>query len=113
MHLESLNFAPGISGVRLFGRLDVAGAGEIETQLLAATVAKGQPAVIDMTGVDFIASMGIGALIAVSKGLALRQCRLALYGPQPMVRVVLDNAGLGKVMSVCDTPEEALSRVRA
>lgn len=113
MRIDALDFAPGISGVRLFGRLDVAGAAEVETKLLAATVAKGQPAVIDMTGVDFIASMGIGALIAVSKGLALKHCRLALFGPQPMVMTVLEHAGLSNVLTICDTPEDAIRRVSA
>lgn len=112
MHLEVLDFESGISGVRLHGRLDVAGAAAIETRLLAATVARGQPALVDLTGVEFVASMGIGLLIACAKGLALKQCRLALYGANPMVGEVLAQAGLGHIMAVCDTEEDARQRVR-
>lgn len=112
MELEAWDLHEGVSAVRLKGRLDVAGAASVETRMLAATVAKGRPAVVDLSEVEFIASMGIGLLIAAAKGLALRQCRIAVYGARPLVRDVLENTAIDQVVAVCDTPEDALKRVR-
>lgn len=113
MELEAWDLPEGVSAVRLSGRLDAAGAGAIDTRMLAVTVAKARPAVVDFSQVEFIASMGIGLLISVAKGLALHHCKVAVHGARPLVRQVLEDSAIDQIVPLCDTAEEALAQVRA
>src|SRR5262245_1070278 len=79
--------------VTLVGKLDIKGAEVIDIPL--ATVAGSRANVIvDMTGVEFIASIGIRHLVMAAKAVARGAGKLVLLGPAPMVTEVLVASGL-------------------
>jgi anti-sigma B factor antagonist len=105
---------PGpVTCVRLRGRLDAAGAGRIETRFTAATVAAGHPAIVDLSGVSFIASMGVGLLIAAARGLRNKGRLLVLFGAPEPVRAVLDLAEIGQIIPIAADEAEALAQLSA
>jgi anti-anti-sigma factor len=53
--------------VKLTGRLDMTGVEQIEAELTKQTVGRRLPAIVDITAVDILASIGIGMLIKVSR----------------------------------------------
>lgn len=57
------------TNVAVRGKLDAAGVGEVDLKLTAQTAARRKPAVIDLTEVGFIASLGIGMLVAIAKSM--------------------------------------------
>jgi anti-anti-sigma factor len=98
--------------VRLQGRLDAAGADAIGTRFTAVVVSQGQPAVVDLSGVDFIASLGLRLLISSAKGLALKGQRMALFGATELVQGIFDDAALDQLLPIVATEAEALAAIQ-
>jgi anti-anti-sigma factor len=111
--IEVTTLDEGLARVRLAGRLDTPGVDNVETVFVAALVPGSRNAVIDLTDVEFIASMGIRMLITVARSLKLRKAKIALYGAQPGVDEVLATVSLGDVIPVVRTETEALAVVSA
>jgi len=94
--------------VTLVGKLDIAGAEVVELPL--ATVA-GQTSnvMIDMSGVDFIASIGIRHLVMAAKALSRRSGRLVLVAPNEFVTDVLVTSGLESILPIVHSEAEAVA----
>jgi anti-anti-sigma factor len=92
--------------VTLVGRLDIVGAEKIGLPLAAVAGSRGD-VVIDMIGVDFIASIGIRHLVMAAKAVARGSGKLVLLDPNPMVTEVLMIAGLDQLLPIVRSEEEA------
>lgn len=103
----------GVTRVALAGRLDTAGATRIETSFTARVVPPGVGAVIDLSGVSFLASLGIRLLITAARSLAGRNAKLVLFGAQPAVAEVIETAGLGSLIPLAPDEAAALAMARA
>lgn len=69
--------------------------------------------VVVLDGVDYINSEGFGALIRFSDAVAGLQRSLYIVGLQAKVRVVFDTLGVGNLLNVLATVEDALDRIRS
>lgn len=87
-----------ISYVALAGRLDATGVEEIEPRFAEATSVRGLPTVVDMSGISFMSSLGIGFLFVHTKRLKKAGCKLVLLNPEGMVEAVLKTSKMDKVM---------------
>lgn len=95
-----------LARVVLVGRLDIQGAEAISLPL--ATLAGGkQNIMIDMSGVSFLASIGIRHLVSATKALARRGGRLILVSPTTVVSEVLTTAGLSSMFAIVASENEA------
>ncbi len=94
--------------VSLIGRLDATGVEEIEQRFSEVATDRGLPTVVDMSGVTFMSSLGIGFLFANTKILKKAGCKLVLVKPQEMVESVLRTSKMDKVMPIAAGMEEAL-----
>jgi anti-sigma B factor antagonist len=99
--------------VQLVGRLDAAGADAVGVRFTAAIAARTRDAVVDLSGVTFIASLGIRLLISTARALALKGHRMALFGAPALVQEVFDDSALDQVMPIVATEAEALAAVVA
>jgi anti-sigma B factor antagonist len=103
---------PADNGVTILaptGRLDVAGAPTLK-EAIGEAVRNGEPkVVIDMEGVSFVDSTGLGSVIAALKQIRNRQGELRLAAPNQQVRVVLELTTLDRVFPYYATVEEALT----
>ncbi len=97
--------------VVLNGKLDIAGAEAIALPLATLSVGK-RGVLIDMTGVSFIASIGIRHLVSASKALMRRGGRLVLLNPNPMVTDVLATSGVIELMTVARSEAEAAAALQ-
>jgi anti-sigma B factor antagonist len=97
-----------VKKVTLVGRLDILGAEKIGLPLAAVAGTRGN-IVIDMVGVDFIASIGIRHLVMAAKAVARGAGKLVLLDPNPMVTEVLVVAGLDQLLPIVRTESEALA----
>ena len=100
MDITTLERDDGITHVVLAGRLDTTAAEELGQDIADATAGQDQPAVVDVSGIEFLASMGIGLLLANSKRLTKAGHKLVILNPQGMVDVVLKASRLDKVMAI-------------
>lgn len=102
-----------VTCVRLRGRLDAAGADRIDAPFTARVVAAGRPAVIDLSEVSFIASMGIRLLISGARGLDRKGAKMVLFGARDLVRTVLQEAAIDQIIPLVDDEPQALRALAA
>jgi anti-sigma B factor antagonist len=99
----------GATVVAPTGRLDVAGAPALK-DAIAEIKSPGPPrVVIDMEGVSFVDSTGLGSVISALKQIRGSQGELRLAAPNQQVRVVLELTTLDRVFPYYATVEEALA----
>src|SRR5215475_14522243 len=90
----------GITHVALSGRLDTAGATKLEIGFTAAVVTPNRPAVVDLSQVSFIASLGVRLLFSTARGLARRNAKMAVYGANGPVLEVLNTVSLAELVPI-------------
>ena len=99
MELEILEQSPTVTRLALKGRLDTAGVDKVETRLNAA-LARDKHGIVDLSGVTFLASMGIRMLISAAKMQSRRGKQLILIAPGPLVDQALKHASLDEIIPV-------------
>ena len=101
-----------VTHAALKGRLDASGAEAVDQEFLAGVVEPGLPAVLDISGLEFLSSMGIALLLRSARGLARQGGLLVLSRPTDMVREVLTIAGLDRVVPLVEDEKSALALIR-
>jgi anti-anti-sigma factor len=106
MKMDSQPLDGGITLIRLDGRLDIEGAETLDQPLTYATSTHPAKIAIDLSAVSFLASIGIRTLSA-ARGQASRGGKLVMFGAQPMIRRVLQTAGVDQLLTLCDDLDAA------
>lgn len=99
MRLDVRDEDNGITRVVLAGRMDITGATAVDMQfnILAGSKKK---IVVDMSEVDFLASLGMRTLIVSAKSVASKGGKMVLMNPQPSVDKVLRTSGIDTVIPI-------------
>ena len=98
----------------LAGRLDMIGVGQIEMPFTALAASRPVAVLVDLTGVSFLASVGLRCIIHSAKALDLKGGRMALVvGDNPLVRVTLETVDIAAIIPMFDDAEAALDFLRA
>ncbi|MGE3297238.1 MAG: STAS domain-containing protein [Porticoccaceae bacterium] len=111
MEMEVIELDGKAIRIALRGRLDTAGVDRIETRFSAHIVPGGHQAIVDLSGVSFIASMGLRMLITVARSASIKGGKLVLLSPQAMVNEVFANAALADIIPIVFSAEEALGQL--
>jgi anti-sigma B factor antagonist len=102
----------GILTLTMSGRLDA----DTTTQfgeLLNGCIDRGdRRIVLDLSGVDYVSSVGLRALILGAKRLGPLGGRIVLCAPQDRIRHLLDIAGFGSIFTITATRDEAAEQLR-
>jgi anti-sigma B factor antagonist len=105
----SYRLAGSVAVVALDGEIDVSTCGLLRERLLRVLTDEcHQGLVLNMRGVNFIDSTGIGVLVGVWHRECASQWSLVLAAPSRQVRGVLETTGLTKILAVCDTEDDAV-----
>lgn len=102
----------GHAVVALSGELDLLEAPAVTSHLIAAVAAHGPSIIVDLAGLEFIDSCGLGVLL---RGLRwTRECGgdLSLAAPQHRVSRILEITGLIDVFPVYSSVEQAVGGAR-
>ena len=102
----------GIPVLVLSGRLNQASADALHSA--AMDIAGGEDCkalIVDMGGVDFIASVGIRSLIRPSQSLAMRGGQLAVANLNPQISEFFSLTGLDQMFRVYETVADAATSV--
>jgi anti-sigma B factor antagonist len=90
------------------GRLDIPGTDAVATKLTALTDAPKKGVVIDLTGLQFLASIGIRALISSAKTVKQRGGKMALVvSGGSSVRMSLEATGVNELIPVFGSAADA------
>jgi anti-anti-sigma factor len=112
MQMTTLQRDDGITHIVLDGRLDTTATDQIKESFAEATAALDQPAIVDLSHVKFLASRGIGLLLASGKQLKNAGHCLVLVSPQELVARVLRTSKVDIVMPIAGDLEEAIRLAR-
>jgi anti-sigma B factor antagonist/stage II sporulation protein AA (anti-sigma F factor antagonist) len=91
------------------GRLDHAGAEIFDAHVSRLIEAGERALVVDFHGIDFVASMGIRALIRPYQALAQQGGRIAVARLSDTVRGVFRVAGIDQAIPIYDSVEAAVA----
>ena len=100
MDITVSEFGKAGKKVTLVGKLDIAGAERIELPLATAAGSR-QSIVVDMMGVDFIASIGIRHLVLAAKAVARGQWQVRAAQSDPAGHGSAHDGGPGTAASDC------------
>ena len=113
MDMKYTDLADGIRKIDLTGRLDIEGANAIDLPFTALTSTQCCFVVVDLEGVEFLASIGIATLVRNAKALRLREGYMVLMNPRANVAKVLATTRIDSVLPVFQSLEEARQALRA
>ena len=97
MELETQDIDDDTRVIRIHGRLDAPGVDRLEARFNAAVVVGGHHALVDLSRVDFIASLGLRLFIVAVRAAAYKGRQIAFFGAQPAVRQVLEHAAFERI----------------
>ncbi len=101
----------GVLRVLLKGRMDVEGVAAINDEFSRMMDDDGLAVVVDMSEVPYMSSIGIRALLINAKAVNRRGGKYVLLSPQSDVRNVLQVSGIDQIIVICDSLDDARSRV--
>lgn len=104
-HVES------IAVLNVTGRIDMTTSDAFRDRLLGM-LDGGKPLVIDMSGVSYISSAGLRALMIGSRQAHSAGTRLAVAAPQPVVMEIFKISRFDKVLSCHASVDDALAAVK-
>jgi anti-sigma B factor antagonist len=113
MELKVISTDATYSHIALTGKMDIVGVGEIENKFIGYTAARKLNAIVDLSGVNFLGSMGQRIFLSSAKTLGLDKKKLILLNPQPLVNEVLEASGIGDVVVILNDAEAALAQAKA
>lgn len=99
MKLEIVELGDGITKLVLDGRMDIAGAQQVDMDFNLVSNAK-RSVIVDMTSVSFLASMGLRTLLTAARTLKNNGGRLVLLNPDANVEKILIVSGTSDVMPI-------------
>jgi len=107
MDMQYNELENNIRVLKLIGSLDILGVGEIETKFAGYCAGENPRVLVDLTEVDYLASIGIRLLLINAKSVASRKGRMVLLNPNPEVKNTLEAAGIQTIIPVYEGMESA------
>ena len=112
MDVQLVEETDAYTHVALRGNLDESWSEADNQRLTSQTVARGKPAILDLSNVGRITSLGIGVLITIERSMRSQDMGLAIIVGQTPVRQVLEMTSIDILIPVRSTRDEALSALR-
>jgi anti-anti-sigma factor len=103
----------GIRIVRLSGRMDIEGNEAVSLRLTILTTTGGGSVIVDLSAVDFLASVGIGTLVTAAKAVMAQKGRLFLCGASGDVENTLVRTLIPSIIPTYRDESEAVAAFSA
>jgi anti-anti-sigma factor len=113
MELKVITADDVYTHLALSGKMDILGVGEIENKFIGYTAARKKNAIIDLSEVTFLGSMGLRIFLSAARSLNLEKKALILLNPQPLVSEVLEASGIQDVVMIETNAESALAKAKS
>ena len=113
MKLQYNELDSNIRLIKLTGKLDVYGVNSIDIEFIRCCSGDNLRVLVDLSGVNYISSIGIPMLINSAKTIASRGGKLALFKPRPNVAEILDLTGIPLIIPIFSDLESAKTGVLA
>lgn len=108
MKMEQSELPGNVLKIKLTGPLDIAGSQEIELPMSVVAGSRDKVA-IDMSGVSFLASIGIRQLVMTARKIGGRGGRLVVFAPNDDALKVLRATGIDKIIPISTDEASAVA----
>jgi anti-anti-sigma factor len=95
--------------IKIAGDAGVENIETLERELTKLSAARPPLIVFDLSGLDFIASLGMGALMSFRKGIVRNGGIVRIAAAKPAVLDAFKRAALKELFNTCATVDEALT----
>jgi len=95
--------------VDMVGRLDSRSSGPVSTELNEIAQRGERKLVLNIAGVEYMSSAGLRALLVAAKLVEVHEGALKICTPSPGVRRVMEVSGIGSLLHLCASEQEALA----
>jgi anti-anti-sigma factor len=110
MNIDFVDLNDSVRSISLSGRMDILGTDTIATKFAALSTTANRRVIVDLTQVDFLASIGIRALISNAKSLQQRGGKMVLFvGANDIVSKTLQTTGIDALIPMFGDMDEARS----
>lgn len=106
LSIEISRMKPGIVTLSLIGPIDETSSSTLDNEICRAMTESVEIIVLDMEGVDYITSSGVGTIVKAKTSLKRRGGNLVIINLQPQVEKVFEIIRLIPVMEVFASREE-------
>ena len=113
MVLNVTELEGGVKKISLQGRMDIDGTQEIDMRLTIATASESASVILDLTGVEFMSSIGIGVIVRAANALKRRHGKIVLMNPQPLVIMVLEATQIHTIIPIVPDVQSALATLNS
>jgi len=100
MKLEYTELKDGVRLIKLEGRLDLNGTYSIEVQFVNRCAGERVRVLVDLSGVDYVSSVGIPMLVNTAKSVVSQGGKMAFLNPQENVVKVLELVGVTQMIPI-------------
>lgn len=107
MDFTATELKNGISLLKLQGRMDSPGVTAVETKFSGYCAGEKLKVIVDISGVDFLASIGIRLLVTNAKSMLSRKGKMVLLNPAPHVMGMLEITDIPAIIPVYSQFESA------
>lgn len=111
MQMQVIDHSDDTTHVKLMGSLDIGGADAIDMKFQAAVASARQHALVDMSEVNFMSSLGMRMFVACAKALKRTDHKLVLFGLNANVKLALNHARLEQIMVLADSEQDAMATI--
>ncbi|MEL7344106.1 MAG: STAS domain-containing protein [Pseudomonadota bacterium] len=108
MDIAQEDLDSGVHKVTLNGSFDIAGAGDVDAPFSDIGGTKDK-VLVDFSGVDFLASIGIRTIVKAAKAMGTRGGKMAIVNPNDAARRVLSSTGVDSIVTVVDDEAAAVA----
>jgi len=112
MEMTVVNAGEYFTHIALSGRVDLQGIGDLDWEFTRQTVTRKKPVLVDISDVDFLASIGLRMLVKVAKALSKNNAKMLLLKPHSNVEEVLRTSGFDKIMPIGHDYENAVKTLK-
>jgi anti-anti-sigma factor len=97
-----------LTHLALVGKLDIAGLHTVDVKFHGYTAARRRPTLVDVSGLEFITSLGMGMIVSCARSLQRFGAKLVLLNPQPVVEEALKAVGLDQGVPIVRSVDEGM-----
>jgi anti-sigma B factor antagonist len=106
IQLTEVQLDDRITHLAIVGQLDIAGLHAIDTRFHALTASRRRPSLIDLSGLEFITSLGMGMFVSCARSLQRFGAKMVLLNPRPEIEEVLKAVGIDQGIPIVRSVEE-------
>jgi anti-sigma B factor antagonist len=100
MHINCEQLEDEIFMLTLNGRMDIPGTQEIDLKFTGMTASPRKFFIVDLAGVDFLASIGIRTLLLNTKAITNRGGKMVILNPDANIEKILLMAGIDALIPI-------------